>query len=916
MNKLGTVFTAIGLGIACALLVALPVWGQDGGSESGLATFYTVGNAITDVALSGDYVWVSTSGGVVRWHRQTGSYLKFTTRDGLPSNEVNTIETRADGSIWIGTSDGAAWYDGERWQPVTAQGTVFDQYIREIAFSPDEELWMAIAGEGIYVIHVDGTWDIYTTSHGLISSYVEAIAFEDDGTAWIGTNDGLSRLGTDGVWDTYTETHGLAANTVKAIAIDSAGNRWFGGAKFDFVLEDWAGGVTQLTPGGSWITYTVADGLINENVTAIAIEDNGDHWFGTSRGLSHFSSAGMWTSWGWDSDLPSPDITGLGIDETNQIWIGTSGGLAKYDGAGFTNYIILDGPISRDTNALDVDASNGLWIAASNAVQRFDGQNWQQFTTADGLSSNGAGAVKVAPDGSIWLGQRDPSRWISSTGWITYPSPELSNAPDAIGFDVDGSIWFGEYNGLVHFDGANWTDYSSALASESKIVGSIAISGNDRWFGGWPALLIYGGEFHFYDAGLHHFDGATWETFTATHGLLSASRDSHAEVHDLAFDQDGVLWLTNSYGVQCHDGITFTNVYTSGNSGLPPIGVNAVAIGSDGRKWFGTYRGVSVFDGATWKVYTTAHGLAADMSTQLVFDQVGNLWIASPSGISVLNEAGLTQQQTVPENGGTIKSLEGDTIVVFPESVFTTTAVVTITSKPISPTGSLVGVSHAFDLQAVDANTGEILQPVAGENVTITFRYAGIDVPLGVDERSLRLYRWTDTGWQEAGISNTVDTAENIVTAAVTQLGTFAVLGAPSLSIVKSVTPSESTEVQYGDWLTYTLLISATPGTQVRLYDPLQGTTFKHFVEQPENIIHVNNVITGALTITPAHQITVSFAVEVGIPNTVGWLVDVVNRACLYPLEGTLDDCIWSNTVTNAAFRPYNLYLPLVMKHR
>ncbi len=132
------------------------------------------------------------------------------------------------------------------------------------------------------------------------------------------------------------------------------------------------------------------------------------------------------------------------------------------------------------------------------------------------------------------------------------------------------------------------------------------------------------------------------------------------------------------------------------------------------------------------------------------------------------------------------------------------------------------------------------------------------------------------------------------------------------VSITKTVMPMG--QVAYGDELTYTLVISAAPGAQVALYDPLEGTTFAHFLAQPTGIEHANSVITGTLTVTPTDQITVSFVAQVGVPDTVGWTVAVTNCACVYPAGGTLADCVWSNEVTNPALRFCNIYLPLILR--
>jgi hypothetical protein len=131
-------------------------------------------------------------------------------------------------------------------------------------------------------------------------------------------------------------------------------------------------------------------------------------------------------------------------------------------------------------------------------------------------------------------------------------------------------------------------------------------------------------------------------------------------------------------------------------------------------------------------------------------------------------------------------------------------------------------------------------------------------------------------------------------------------------SVFKTVAPTG--QVNYGDLLTYTLVVSATPDAQITLYDPLTDTTFIRFVEHPSSVIHDGGVITGPLTVTPTNQVAVSFIARVDVPDTAGLTVDVTNRACVYLFGGTLGDRVCSDVVTNEAFRPYDVYLPAVLR--
>ncbi|MCP4540243.1 MAG: DUF11 domain-containing protein [Chloroflexi bacterium] len=258
------------------------------------------------------------------------------------------------------------------------------------------------------------------------------------------------------------------------------------------------------------------------------------------------------------------------------------------------------------------------------------------------------------------------------------------------------------------------------------------------------------------------------------------------------------------------------------------------------------------------------------------------------------------------------------TTVEFPAGAVTdaTTIAYTPLGAATPPSGfSFAG--HAFDLSAYRNGT-----PLSGlvfsAPVTVTIHYTEADVA-GMNENTLDLRYWNGSAWATDGITLTErNTAQNYIVFEITHLSRFALFGETdvrTISVEKSVTPES--QVNYGDELTYTLVISAVKGTQVALYDQLEGTSWVRFVgQEPTGVAHANGTITGTLTVTPTNQITVSFVTKVGIPGTVGWTVSVANRACIYPVGGTIaDDCTWSNTVTNDAFHPYNIYLPLVIRN-
>jgi len=61
-------------------------------------------------AGSGNFVWIGTPTGLLRYNTKTDQWTRFTTRDGLMANEVTSVAVD-DRSIWVGTTSGISRLD-------------------------------------------------------------------------------------------------------------------------------------------------------------------------------------------------------------------------------------------------------------------------------------------------------------------------------------------------------------------------------------------------------------------------------------------------------------------------------------------------------------------------------------------------------------------------------------------------------------------------------------------------------------------------------------------------------------------------------------------------------------------------------------------------------------------------------------
>ena len=82
---------------------------------------YTSGRDITALAGEGNFLWVGTSGGLVKLDKTTGTPTFYDkTNSGLPFNAVSCIAIDQNGNKWIGTEGhGLAKFDGTNWTVYT-----------------------------------------------------------------------------------------------------------------------------------------------------------------------------------------------------------------------------------------------------------------------------------------------------------------------------------------------------------------------------------------------------------------------------------------------------------------------------------------------------------------------------------------------------------------------------------------------------------------------------------------------------------------------------------------------------------------------------------------------------------------------------------------------------------------------------
>jgi ligand-binding sensor domain-containing protein len=220
-------------------------------------------------------VWFGTYlSGLVNRYDGSG-WTSYGESQGLgPLNTVWSLASAQDGTIWAGTDDGVARFNGLSWEmfsPITGS-------VRSVTITDDGAVWI-----GTYrykdvgqVARYDGsTWVVYGDGDSLNGGdWIRALAQSQDGTVWAGTTNGLFQFGDDR-WTAMP----YGPKSINDIAVAPDGTLW--------VATEFSG---VWHYDGAWReNYWLGDGLLSLRNYAVAIDPSGALWVGGRAGATRLT---------------------------------------------------------------------------------------------------------------------------------------------------------------------------------------------------------------------------------------------------------------------------------------------------------------------------------------------------------------------------------------------------------------------------------------------------------------------------------------------------------------------------------------------------------------------------------------------------------------------------------------------------
>jgi signal transduction histidine kinase/ligand-binding sensor domain-containing protein len=384
-------------------------------------------------------IWMSTNNSVLRVdpHDPQGRLMKMTDGKFWLSEDTN-------GVIWMTRPDGATHQiSEERMFNRTGFGAK-TLNVHTVLRDSKGNTWIGTLGQGLArlraPVHDMQRMERYSQPNGLSTEFVWCLLEDREHNIWVGTQNGLNRFRDEKI-TTLTRAEGLMNDDVGALAAGIDGSVWV----------STSAGIVRID-GEHRNLY-----LEDVSTMGLSVERTGRVWTGTKRGIESMKD-GKW------AHLPSPagtrltDVTAITEDDENGIWlVDARKGLYRWGDGRLTNF--SQEPLLKGKSILVArpDHRGNLWLGLyEGGVVVFDGSQFRAYSERDGLAGGFVDAVLADQDGTVWIGaERGLSRFRDQT-FVTWnianglPQERVLWVLD----DSDGGIWLGYSIGVVRVDRA------------------------------------------------------------------------------------------------------------------------------------------------------------------------------------------------------------------------------------------------------------------------------------------------------------------------------------------------------------------------------------------------------------------------------------------------------------------------------
>lgn len=399
-------------------------------------------------------------------------FTRLNVTHGLAHNSVSSIGQDKYGFMWFGTFDGLSRYDSRnfvnfRHNPAV-KGSVSSSNIRNIFRDSKDNLWIG-TNHGLNLFNpVTNTFDhFFYDKHTKTANFIWFITEDSDGFIWTATNSGVVKW-TDQKekkFVRYLHSEPDGEYSIRKIVEDKEGNLWLAGNQ----------GLIRMARDGKILARylkpeTGRQGLLNNNVKAIAIDSKRKIWIGYIDGsISVFDPGTEQFSHLTIADDPdrSYEIYRIVNGPDGAIWISSQDGIKRYDTQSLEVTHLVHRPYAPeglgDNVVFDIfhDSIGNMWAGTYNTGINYQDKERYRFGSIginEGLTGNMVTNLAIDEKDNLWMVVEDWALFSFhlKTRQLREETFFRKKSITALYADKRGDVWVATKTGLYKKERNSW----------------------------------------------------------------------------------------------------------------------------------------------------------------------------------------------------------------------------------------------------------------------------------------------------------------------------------------------------------------------------------------------------------------------------------------------------------------------------
>jgi ligand-binding sensor domain-containing protein/signal transduction histidine kinase len=535
------------------------------------------------------------------------TFRSWQQEQGLPENYVRALTQTRDGYIWVGTDEGVSRFDGVSFFSLGPQEGFQGGPVQVLYGDTRGALWIGSLNGGLSRWRA-GKLTKFTAADGLPSDSITALAEDNEGDLWVGTQAGLV-IYQNGHLVPLMGSELFSGKAVTTIFHDRTGTMWMGAT---------GAGVYHYVDGRFIQLRDPAQDNLLMDPHCLLVDEKGRIWIGAGDAFVLCRDGDQWRRFGMPKHLAIHYISTLAEALDDTVWAGSVGeGLFEFKSGKLAAVNASSGLSDNSVEALLVDDEGKLWVGTHGGLNRICSEKVAVLSHNQGLDYGSVQELAEVRPGILWAVQ--PNGVYQWDGHIFRHLTISQLAPqepsdDALLAAQDGSCWVAGTRGLLHFKKPEKVEAEVAEPGLTNL--SVTALADDLRGGVWAGTS--GGL-------LWHFADGKWQPQTNC-------PEGHT-ITAIVPDKNGTLWVGTGgdglYKINERLNVPFERV-----NGLSSSWIRTLYLDNAGTLWIGTTGGgLNRLENGQLATFTMREGLLDNTISQILEDDYGNLWLGGDRGI-------------------------------------------------------------------------------------------------------------------------------------------------------------------------------------------------------------------------------------------------------------------------------------------